>query len=251
MVSGGSYCAHRGVRAHRGIVVRDYRGSVTERIDYRGEGLTPEQVPDNPWTLVRSWVDLAEERQRAYGDLGEPHLLTVATVDAEGLPDARGVLMRFLDERGPGFVSSTSSTKAAQLEANPGLAGVLSWLPLFRAVRFRGQAERIAAEEVDAYWTQRPWGSQIGAWASRQSHPVASRGELEATFERYAARWPEDGSAGPVPPPDDWAGWRIACTSVEFWAGRASRLHDRVLFRRVRPGSLADPDAWESVRLQP
>jgi pyridoxamine 5'-phosphate oxidase len=224
---------------------------VTERIDYRGEGLTPEQVPAEPWPLVRAWVDLAEERQREHGDLREPHLITIATVDADGMPDARGVLMRFLDPRGPGFVSSTSSAKAAHLEANPVMAGVLTWMPLFRAIRFRGRAERIAAEEVDRYWTERPWGSQIGAWASRQSHPVASRGELEAAFDRYAVRWPEDGSAGPVPPPEDWAGWRIDCTSVEFWAGRASRLHDRVKFTRVAEGGLDTVGAWESVRLQP
>lgn len=210
-----------------------------------------DELPPQPWDLVRSWVEDAVRHEAEHGDLKEPLMITVATVDGAGLPDVRAVLMRFLDPRGPGFLSSTSSAKADHLAVNPGMAGTLVWMPLFRAIRFRGLAERIADDEVNAYWTERPWGSQISAWSSRQSHSLTSRAELTAAFDRYAARWPQDGSAGPVPPPDDWAGWRIHCSAVELWAGRESRLHDRVRYERVGDGLLDDPDAWRVVRLQP
>ncbi len=159
--------------------------------------------------------------------------------------------MRFLDGRGPGFVSSSDSTKGVELAANPVLATSLTWPGLYRAIRFRGSAERIAADEVGAYWATRPWGSRISAWASKQSAPVASRAELEAASDRYAARWPDRGRPDDVPVPEDWAGWRVVPDEVEFWAGRRDRLHDRLVFVRTGPGGLDDPAAWRVVRRQP
>ena len=222
-----------------------------ERIDYTGEGLHEADLAPTPFQQARRWLDEAVANARSDTGLGEPEAMSVATVDADGRPDVRTVLMRFFDERGPGFVSSTDSAKAVQLAANPGMAAALTWPAMFRAIRFRGIAEPIARDEVDAYWGTRPWGSRISAWASTQSAPVASRAELEAAYDRYAARWPDLGGPGDVPVPDSWCGYRLVADEVEFWAGRRDRLHDRLVFRRVAAGHLDDPAAWEVLRRQP
>ncbi len=223
----------------------------TERIDYTGVGLDEASLAPTPYLQARGWVADAEARARDVGDLPEPTAMAVATVDADLVPDVRVVLMRFFDERGPGFVSSTTATKAAQIAAHDGIAAVMTWVPLFRAIRFRGHAEPVAAGELAAYWESRPWGARISAWASAQSQPVASRAALESAYATYAARWPERGIRGEVPVPDDWAGWRIRCDSVEFWAGRVDRLHDRLRFVRAGVGTLDDAGAWRVERLQP
>lgn len=218
-----------------------------QRVDYLGEGLDESQLAATPLAQVQRWLADATARE----DVFEPTAMAVATVGADLVPDVRTVLMRFLDGHGPGFVSSTTSAKATELAANPGIAASLTWVPMFRAVRFRGQAEAIPADELAAYWRTRPWGSRISAWASAQSQPVAGRADLEAAFARYAAQWPDRGGADDVPVPADWAGWRVHCRSVELWAGRRNRLHDRLRFVRVADGTLADPDVWRVERLQP
>ncbi len=223
----------------------------TERIDYTGEGLSESELAATPWLQASRWVDDAVARSHALGDTPEPLALSVATVDADGHPDVRTVLMRFFDEHGPGFVTCLTSTKGRQLATNPAVAASLTWPAMFRAIRFRGVVEELTREEVTAYFGERPWGSRISAWTSRQSEPVDSRAELEAAYERYAARWPDHGSPDDVPVPDFWGGYRIDCASVEFWGGRRNRLHDRLRFVRVAEGSLADPDAWRVGRLQP
>ncbi len=222
-----------------------------QRTDYPGEGLSEAELAATPFQQARTWVDDAFARARTDSGLVEPSAMSVATVDAQGRPNVRTVLMRFFDERGPGFVSSTDSTKGVELAANPAMAAGLTWPGLFRAIRFRGSAEMMAAVEVDAYWRSRPWGSRISAWASVQSAPVASRGELKAAFDRYAARWPDHGRPDDVPVPDSWRGYRLVPHEVEFWAGRRDRLHDRLVFRRVGQGHLDDPTSWEVGRLQP
>lgn len=224
---------------------------VMERTDYTGEGLSEEELGATPWLQASRWVDDALARSREVGDTPEPLAISVATVDAEGHPDVRTVLMRFFDERGPGFVTCLTSTKGRQLTANPAVAAALTWPAMFRAVRFRGTAEALSRDEVTAYFGERPWGSRISAWTSRQSEPVASRAELESAYERYAERWPDHGKPDDVPVPDFWGGFRIRCDSVEFWGGRRNRLHDRLRFVRVGAGSLADADAWRVERLQP
>ncbi len=224
---------------------------VNERTEYAGEGLAEGGLAATPLDQVRSWVDAAAQAARAAGPVAEPDAMSVATVDAQGRPNVRTVLMRFLDARGPGFVSSTDSAKGAELAANPVLAASLTWPGLYRAIRFRGPAERIGADEVGAYWVSRPWGSRISAWASTQSAPVASRAELEAAYERYAARWPDRGRPDDVPVPDTWAGWRVVPDEVELWAGRRDRLHDRLAYLRTGPGGLDDPTVWRVVRRQP
>lgn len=224
--------------------------SEVHRYDYAGTGLEG-QVAPAPWGLVREWVSQAEEAARTRDDVYEPSAMAVATVDADGMPDVRTVLMRFLDPRGPGFVSSRHSVKAAQIEATGVMAATLTWGPLFRAIRFRGRVEEIEAQAAREYWATRPWGSRISAWVSRQSHPVASREELEATSRDVAQRYPDRGGPDDVPVPPDWVGYRLLCAEVEFWAGRPDRLHDRIRYRAAGPCRLDDASAWEVTRLQP
>ncbi len=222
-----------------------------DRVDYSGEGLHEDDLLPTPWQQARAWVDQAVERSRSAGDVPEPTSISVATVDSEGVPDVRTVLMRFFDERGPGFVTALTSAKGRQLQANPAVAAALTWPAMFRAIRFRGVAEELSRQEVGAYFDQRPWGSRISAWSSRQSEPVDGREPLEAAYAAYSARWPERGEPGEVPLPDFWGGYRIRCSSAEFWGGRSNRLHDRLRFDRVREGGLDTADAWRVQRLQP
>ncbi len=214
------------------------------------EGLTESELAPTPWQQASAWLADAQ-RAGALGQLAEPTTMAVATVDAQGLPDVRAVLMRFFTPAGPGFVTSARSVKAAHIAANPVLAAALTWPSLFRAIRFRGAAVTIDPAETGAYWRQRPWGSKISAWASRQSAPIGSRADLEAEVARLASTWPERDGQNEVPVPPDWIGYRIECDEVELWAGRRDRLHDRFRFTRVGPGDLDTPAAWSRVRLQP
>lgn len=222
-----------------------------QRWEYEGVGIDDEQVPPTPWPMANSWVAQARSAAADRTVLHEPTAVSVATVDADGLPDVRTVLMRFFDVDGPGFVSSRHSAKAAQVEAAPVMAASLTWTPLHRSIRFRGAAQEIPTATTDAYWQTRPWGSRISAWVSQQSHPVASREELERATEEYARRWPDGGHSDDVPVPPDWVGYRIDCSSVEFWAGRPDRLHDRIRYVRTGPGDLDAVGAWRHERLQP
>jgi pyridoxamine 5'-phosphate oxidase len=222
-----------------------------DRVDYPGEGLSEADLQPTPWQQARVWVDDAVARSRADGGVPEPLALSVATVDPDGSPDVRTVLMRFFDERGPGFVTCLTSAKGHQLQLNPAIAGGLTWPAMYRAIRFRGIAEELSRAEVAAYFDERPWGSRISAWTSRQSEPIHGRESLEAAYAAYAARWPETGEPGEVPVPDFWGGYRIRCSNVEFWCGRSNRLHDRFRFTQVGEGDLDTESAWLVERLQP
>lgn len=219
------------------------------RPDYDSEGIDAATMSAAPWDEISVWVSEAIGAAQASPGLFEPTAVSVATVDGAGMPNVRTVLARFLDDRGPGFVSSRHSAKAVELAGNPHIALAYTWPAIFRAIRFRGVAESIPPEELRAYWQTRPYGSQIAASASRQSHPIESRAALEAEFTRWQARYPE--GAESVPMPEDFCGWRVHCEEVEFWAGRRSRLHDRIVYARSGPGTLADPAAWEMTRRQP
>ncbi len=232
--------------------------STVDRRDYTGEGLTEAQLAATPWQQARAWVDEADRRGVEGDDVPEPRALSIATVDAGGAPNVRTVLMRFFDERGPGFVTSIESTKGTELAANPHVAATLTWPAMFRAIRFRGVAEELGRPEVEEYWSSRPWGSRISAWASQQSQPASGREQLEEAYDRYAAQFPDTGGAGDVPIPPSWGGYRVRCTEVEFWGGRRNRLHDRLVFTAVSAGgavptwpSLDDPTAWALTRRQP
>jgi pyridoxamine 5'-phosphate oxidase len=221
------------------------------RVDYAGDGLVESDVAASPYLQARAWVDAAHAAADERADVPEPTALSVATVDATGTPDVRTVLMRFFDERGPGFVTNLGSAKSQQLQGNPRVAASLTWPAIYRAIRFRGTAEPVGRDEVERYFASRPYGSRLSAWASDQSRPAADRAVLERKWQEALERFPYTGSDDDVPVPDFWGGWRIVCDEVEFWAGRSNRLHDRILFRRTGQGDLADPDAWARLRLQP
>ena len=221
------------------------------RFDYDGDGLAEEQLLATPYAQARRWVDDAVARSQVEKDVFEPLAVSVATVDAAGVPNVRTVLMRFLDERGPGFVTALTSAKGREIEANPVMAVALTWPAMYRAIRFRGRAVMVDRSEVLEYWHSRPWASRISAWTSQQSAPVGSRADLEAAYARRAAQFPDTGSEEDVPVPDFWGGYRVVPDEVEFWAGRRNRLHDRLVFTRVGDGDLGDAASWQVHRRQP
>lgn len=217
------------------------------RWDYRGVGVDDDALPPTPWPLFADWIELAVESVGVVPAVHEPMAMAVATVDEQGMPDVREVLMRFFDPAGPGFITSEGSAKVRQLRATRVIAASLTWTPLFRAVRVRGVPQDIDRQAAEEYWHARPWGAKIAAVASQQSSPVASREELQAAYDAAAVKWPEGGE---VPVPDDWAAIRVHPVSVEFWVGRPDRLHDRFRYVREEPGDL-DASGWRRERLQP
>lgn len=205
------------------------------REEYRAGDLREADLADGPLVLARRWVDEA-----IAADVVEPTAITLATVDAEGRPDARVVLLRGLDEDGAVWFTSHGSAKGRHLDRVPYAALVAVWPALERQLRLRGPVVRVPEEESDAYFASRPRGSQLGAWASDQSAAITDRAALEAQVAGVTARFTD----GPVPRPPHWGGYRLRPEVVEFWQGRPSRLHDRL--RVTRTGS-----GWQLERLQP
>ena len=236
---------------NKGRVDDDSGRIAAARFDYDGDGLAEEQLLATPYAQARRWVDDAVARSQVEKDVFEPLAMSVATVDAAGVSNVRTVLMRFLDERGPGFVTALTSAKGREIAANPVMALALTWPPMYRAIRFRGRAVMVDRAEVLDYWQSRPWASRISAWTSQQSEPVGSRTDLEEAYARRAAEFPDTGAESDVPVPDFWGGYRVAPDEVEFWAGRRNRLHDRLVFTRVGDGDLGDAASWSVSRRQP
>jgi pyridoxamine 5'-phosphate oxidase len=169
----------------------------------------------------------------------QPEAMTLATATPDGLPSARMVLLRGFDERGFVFFTNFESRKAGELAANPHTALVFYWPKLVRQVRIEGRVEGVLAAEADAYFRQRPRGSQIAAWASPQSRVMPDREFLEERVREVQARFPGD-----VPRPDFWGGYRVVPAVIEFWQGGDNRLHDRLVYRRTA-------DGWVRARLGP
>ncbi|MBU6241807.1 MAG: pyridoxamine 5'-phosphate oxidase [Acidobacteria bacterium] len=207
------------------------------RVQYETAGLDVSDLDASPIVQWQRWYDQAAE-----AGVAEPNAMTVSTIADDGAPDARVVLVRAADERGFVFFTNYDSAKGRQIDDDPVAAATFAWLDLHRQVRVRGTVERVSAEESDDYFASRPRDSQIGAWASPQSQPIADRAALTARVEEMTARFAD----GPVPRPAHWGGFRLGPVSIEFWQGRPNRLHDR--FRYLRDGSTGH---WRIERLAP
>lgn len=207
------------------------------RSSYARAGLDEIDLAPDPLTQLRRWL-----ADSVAAGLPEPNAIVVATADSAGRPSVRYVLLKGLDERGLVFYTNHGSAKAADLDANPRASVLFPWHALERQVRVSGAVSRVGRDETAAYFWSRPRGSQIAAWASRQTDVAASRAELDASYAAYEQRWP-DGAAVPVP--DFWGGYRVAIETAEFWQGRQNRLHDRLRYRR------GSDDAWTVERLWP
>jgi pyridoxamine 5'-phosphate oxidase len=197
-------------------------------------------MPDTS-DLAIPFSRFAELLERAMqSDILEPTAMALATVDAEGRPSVRMVLLKGFDERGFTFFTNLESRKAEDLAERPVAALCFHWQPLEVQVRVEGRVEPVSTAEADEYFATRPHGSRIGAWASMQSRPLPDRAELEARIRETEERF----AGGEIPRPDFWSGFRVVPERIEFWFGQPSRLHDRELFTRVG-------DGWEMVRLYP
>jgi pyridoxamine 5'-phosphate oxidase len=190
-----------------------------------------------PFALFGQWFQEAKQKE-----INDPEAMCIATADADGLPDARMVLMKEWSPEGFVFYTNAESAKGRQLAGNMKAAALFHWKSLRRQVRLRGPVEAVSEAEADAYYNSRPRDSRIGAWASQQSRPLESRFALEKAVASYAARY----AIGEIPRPPYWRGFRIRPLAMEFWQDRPFRLHDRVRFFRDAP----DAD-WRKERLYP
>lgn len=213
------------------------------REEYGRGGLDLPDLADDPVTMFERWMQQALD-----AGVHEPNAMVVATATPEGVPSSRTVLLKGLDERGFVFYTNHGSRKGDELAVNPHCALLFPWYTLERQVRVEGVASVLPDDEVETYFHSRPRGAQLGAWASSQSRPVASRAELAASYARVQERFGADESGGEVPVPPQWGGYRVRPDAVEFWQGRPSRMHDRLVYRRAGDG---DGDTWSVERLAP
>lgn len=190
-----------------------------------------------PFRLFSAWLEDATK-----SEVNDPNALALATVDSDGLPDVRMVLLKGLDEHGFVFYTNFESAKGREILGNMKAAMCFHWKSLRRQVRVRGPVEVVSDEEADAYFATRPRGSRIGAWASKQSRPLESRFALEKAVAEYTAKY----AIGEIPRPKHWSGFRIVPSQIEFWHDRPFRLHDRVVFTRP-----VDGGEWHKSRLYP
>jgi pyridoxamine 5'-phosphate oxidase len=205
------------------------------RKDYTLNGLTEADAAPEPIEQFQAWFS-----QALAARLPEPNAMALATVGADGQPSARVVLLKGVDEQGFVFYTNYDSRKGRELEGEARAALVFYWAELERQVRVEGVAERVSAEESDAYFASRPAGSRIGAAASPQSEVIAGRDELERRVAELSAQHPQ----GDIARPAHWGGYRVRPAVVEFWQGRLSRLHDRIRYR-------LDGGKWVMERLAP
>ncbi|MEO5665999.1 MAG: pyridoxamine 5'-phosphate oxidase [Nocardioides sp.] len=205
------------------------------RKEYADGGLDVPDLAADPFLMFQRWLGEALD-----AGLHEPNAMVLSTVDGDGRPSSRMVLLKGLDERGFVLFTNQSSRKADELAANPRCALLFPWHPLERQVRIEGTASVLEREAVEAYHRSRPRPAQLGAWASLQSRPVASRAELNAAYDAMVERF----EGHDVPAPDHWGGYRIEPETVEFWQGRPGRMHDRLVYER-------DGAGWRIQRLAP
>ena len=209
------------------------------RQTYLTSGLLEEDLADDPMTQFDAWFCAAVQ-----AGVGEPNAMVLATATPAGVPSARVVLLKAYDEGGFVFYTNYDSRKAAELAGNPRAALLFPWHDLERQVRVEGVVGRTSAAESELYFSSRPRGSQLGAWASPQSAVLSSRAELAERLAEVTDRFGVHEDAEPVPLPDFWGGYRLRPDVVEFWQGRSDRLHDRLRYRHR-------PSGWRRDRLAP
>jgi pyridoxamine 5'-phosphate oxidase len=206
------------------------------RKDYTLQGLNETDVAPNPFIQFQKWFDEALTAQ-----LLEPNAMTLATATPDGKPSARMVLLKDFDERGFVFFTNYNSHKGQELAENPQAALVFWWAELERQVRICGHVEKVSENDSDRYFQSRPFNSRLGAWASNQSEVIESRILLEQRLQELKVKYENQD----VPRPPNWGGLRVIPTEIEFWQGRSSRLHDRILYTRLDNGD------WKIQRLSP
>ncbi len=209
----------------------------TLRNDYTERGIRQSDLPDNPMSLFSQWFTEALESKQA-----EANGMVLSTVSASGQPSQRTVLMKYFSQEGFYFYTNYASRKAGELAENPRVSCLFPWLAMHRQVAFQGRVEKAEIENSSAYFSTRPRGSQVGAWASRQSQVLPDRETLESQVAEIESRFADQD----VPLPDFWGGYHFIPEQVEFWQGRTSRLHDRFVYSRD-----ADDAPWTLRRLYP
>lgn len=205
------------------------------RLEYETTGIQESDFSVDPFMQFNLWLQVAID-----AGIGEPNAMVASTVDADGQPWSRYVLLKKTDQKGFDFYTNYESHKSRQLASSPLASLTFGWLALRRQVNIAGTVAQVPSSESDDYWTNRPRGSQLGSWASEQSRPLADRLELENRYSEVDGLHPGD-----VPRPPHWGGWRVEPHTVEFWQGRENRLHDRLRYER------RDSAAWTLTRLAP
>ncbi|WP_205500744.1 pyridoxamine 5'-phosphate oxidase [Rufibacter psychrotolerans] len=207
------------------------------RINYSLKELSVEAVSADPLQQFETWM-----QEALASKVDEPTAMTLSTADAQGKPTARIVLLKALEKAGFVFFTNYQSRKGQQLLENPYAALTFFWPALERQVRVEGQVERVPAQASDAYFHSRPRGSQIGAWSSPQSQPIADRSVLENLVQEYSSKFND---LDLIPRPEHWGGYLVKPERIEFWQGRQNRLHDRLLYEKEGDGN------WRIQRLAP
>ncbi len=206
-----------------------------DRKEYRDGGEIVVEDPNEPLKLLSSWIQEAREK-----GLVEPNAMTLATVDESGTPRSRMVLLKFLEGEEIGFFTNTESDKSMEIKSTPAVSATIWWPEMERQVRIEGSAYEMKRSQVEEYHSSRPRKSRIAAWASNQSRPLESRAELLRKFEEMECEF--EGTEVPLPP--FWGGFRIVVDRIEYWSGRPSRLHERVVLKRT-------DESWSMSRLYP
>ena len=210
--------------------------ALSRHTDYGQLALEEGSLLPDPIEQFRVWLEEADSE-----GIYEPNAMVLSTIGADGKPSSRTVLLRGVSHHGFAFYTDYTSRKGQALAAEPHVSLVFPWYPLHRQVLVTGSVEKVSAEDSDLYFAGRPRGSQIGAWASDQSQPISSRDDLEAKVQHVEQRFAD---VETVPRPDKWGGFVVRPETIEFWAGRRSRLHDRIHFYKTA-------DGWQTKRLQP
>jgi pyridoxamine 5'-phosphate oxidase len=209
--------------------------SLSRHEDYGQAALRETDMVGDPLAQLAAWLVDAEK-----AEIYEPNAFVLGTIDSSGRPTARTVLLKGLDS-GLLFATNYLSRKGDAIGGGADVTAVFGWYSMYRQVIIEGRAERVSVSESDDYFDSRPRGSQLAAWASEQSRPIASRDALDQQYEDTDQRFANDDA---VPRPEHWGGYRIVPTRMEFWKGRSNRMHDRIAYERI-------DDAWHVTRLQP